>query len=159
MSSTGRHQWCEDEQLLHAIFHFKQQPASQLHEASHVAQLAATFQRFTSDLLAASSSPARSDRGRLQQPIWPCLMEQEVQALYTAAEVVSSSDSVLALPEFGCAMLVLNGHGSSCTAVGAAAAGTRLDELPVYLVALDGWGFHMHGWVGAQPRRHWLLTK
>lgn len=152
MSSTGSHQWCEDERLLHAVFQFKQQPASQLHEASHVSQLAATFQRFATDLLQASSSTqcsgwSEGSLGRLQQPIWPGLKEQEAQALYTAAEVVSSSESVLALPEFGCAILVLSGQGSSCTAAGAAAAGTRLDEVPVYLVALDGWGFHMHGWV------------
>ncbi len=124
-------------------------PASCTKLRQYVSQLAATFQRFATDLLKASSSSSTACsswsevRAGRQQPIWTCL--KEAQALHTAAEVVSSSQSVVALPEFGCAILVLSGHGSSCTAAGAAAAGSRLDEIPVYLVALDSWGFQLHG--------------
>jgi hypothetical protein len=150
----------DDPNLLHAIFSFSQQRASEIHTASDAESHAKVLQQFVHTLQPGSDSDSSSDDSGMQEGgssssndtsssdhgMWPDLRPAQLAALTSAVSTINSSDVEL-MPKYGCALLVLRPTAGSADGSVPAAPSFRLGQLSLYLVGLDGWGFRLHRWV------------
>jgi hypothetical protein len=160
----------QGDDLLHAIFGFSQDAASDLHITADAASLAAILSKFIDclqqqqqqqqrsgntsngrsveglvDAAAADTSNSASLELHILRTIWPGLQQAELNALASAVSIIRSS-RVHLLPEYGCALLALGPTAGSEDGALPAAPSLRLGQLSLHLVGLDNWEFRLHRW-------------
>ncbi|GLI61984.1 hypothetical protein VaNZ11_004551 [Volvox africanus] len=152
--------WCEAQQLLVSLYEFPHAAAGKEQSSLHIDGLCGLLERFVEQSVQGREEDR--DRGGDLTGIWVPRNAQD-KALLCAAVATLRSPWLAWFPEYGCALLGL-GPGSSggcrddsrkdCTQE-ESNVWPRPGEILLQLIALDGWGFHLHStYQGTQHTAH-----